>query len=97
MSRLILVLMIFAAVMISPTAVSQTCHQYSAVEVVLGGCEVTTQVVFTAELSSISTHFVPLTAVIGLLGIYMFIGLQNNLVMAPAKVPVKPQTPPPRQ
>ncbi len=89
--------MIFAAVMISPTVVSQTCHQYSAVEVVLGGCEVTTQVVFTAELSSVSTHYVPLTAVASLLGMYLFIGLQNNRVTAPAKVPVKRQTPPPRQ
>lgn len=88
--------MIFATLLITPTAFSQSCHQFSTVDVVLGGCEVTTQVTFNAELSSVSGHFVPLTAVVALMGFYLLLGLQISKVNEPAKVLVKPQTPPPR-
>ena len=96
MSRLVLIVMILATLLISPTAVSESCHQYSTVQVVLGGCESATHVTFTAELSSVSGHFVPLTAVATLLGFYVLIGFHIQKANKPIKVILKPQTPPPR-
>lgn len=93
---MILIVMIFATLMASPTAVSQSCHQYETVEVELGGCLYTTGISITPQLNAVSGHFLPILPLLALTAGFLFMGRQWQQIYLPGNVLIKPTTPPPR-